>query len=159
MNRLAIATSLFSFFAAAVGLFLQISSPSAAQPTDADFPVAQLEPEHRRTHRDFCTDFGPKLAAGLAFAKAKLEIAGDQLPIWDRFAAAVETGADPLRRECAATSGPTPATVPAALARLERRATAGLAAMQRVRPAIDELYGHLTPAQQDSVDALLVRMP
>jgi hypothetical protein len=159
MNRLAIATSLFSFFAAAAGLFLQIASPSAAPLPDADFALAQFEPERRRPHRDFCTDFEPKLAAGLAFIKAKLEIAVDQQPIWDRFVAAAETGVDPLRRECAATSGPIPATFPVALARLERRATGGLAAMQRVRPAIDELYDHLTPAQQDSVDALLARMP
>jgi hypothetical protein len=169
MDRIAIATSLFSFATATAGLFLQISSPSTARPFEpalylaADqepglFP-AQLRPPGRRRH-DLCDDFEARLAAGLTFAKVKLAIEHDQELAWSQFAAAASAGADPLRRECAATAGtPKPTTMPDALRRFERRATAALEAVHALRPAADTLYGQLTPAQQEAVDELFQHLP
>ena len=153
MDRIAIATSLFSFATATAGLFLQISSPSTAQPIEPavyldadqpDFYLAQARPPLAPRRHDLCTDFEAKLAAGMAFAKAKLAIAPDQEASWERFAVALNAGAEPLRRECASSSGAAkPATVPDALRRFERRATAGLEVVHAARPAVDELIQRL----------------
>src|SRR5260221_8237256 len=118
MNRISIATSIFSFLAAAVSLLLQISQPSVAQPAAPDLfslaayeddQLAQVEPRSTRAwrgHGDLCDDLEAKLAAALAFAKVKLAIAPDQESAWGGFAIAVSSGVEPLRRTCAATAGP-----------------------------------------------------
>src|SRR5260221_13482909 len=117
MDRISVATSIFSFVTAAVSLLLQISQPSVPQPpaadlfslaADEDDQLAQLEPRSARSwrrHDDLCDDLEAKLAAGLAFAKIKLAIARDQEAAWGGFAVAVSSAVDPLRHECAGTAG------------------------------------------------------
>jgi hypothetical protein len=172
MNHLNIAATASSVAIGVIGLYLQVAHPTIANLAEADLllgladdgaPPMPLGPEAGRARhrpRDLCEDLDAKLAAALAFAKTKLAIAGDQEPEWQRFTAAITAGADPLQRECAASAGQsTPATLPQSLARLERRLGAALEVARAVRPAADTLYAHLTPAQQDSVDALAQRLP
>jgi hypothetical protein len=172
MNSLTIATAVCSVAASALGLYLQVAHPSIGNPPEPDFllgvaddggPSAELGSRAiRASHRsrDLCDDLEAKLAGALAFAKIKLAIARDQEPEWQRFTAVVTTGADPLRRECAASvDQPKPATLPESLARLERRLGAALEVARAVRPAADALYGQLTPAQQDGLDELAQRLP
>jgi hypothetical protein len=172
MDRISIATSAFSFVTAAVSLLLQISQPSVAQPPVADLfslaayeddQPAQLEPRSARSwrgHGDLCNDLEAKLAAGLAFAKVKLAITREQEAVWGDFAAAVSSGVDPLRHDCAArTRQPKPTNLPESFARSEARLTAASAVVRAVRPAANTLYGQFTAVQRDRVDELLQHLP
>jgi hypothetical protein len=170
-NSFNIAVALCSVATGALGLYLQVAHPSIANPPEPDYllgvaddrdqwaPLRPLPGRSRHRPRDLCDDLEAKLAAALAFAKTKLAVELDQEPAWQHFTAAVTAGADPLRRECAASANrPTPTTLPRSLGQIEWRLGATLAVAHAVRPAVDTLYDQLTPTQQDSLDELVERL-
>ena len=172
-NSVNIAVSLCSVATGALGLYLQLSSPGIANAmpefdlllgladdVDQGPRRGPLPVRARDRPGDLCDDLDAKLLAELAFAKTKLVIARDQEPAWRRFAAAFIASAEPLRRECAAgATQPTPATLPQALSRAERRLGAALEVAHAVQPAADALHRQLAPDQQESFAGLVRRFP
>lgn len=106
-----------------------------------------------------CDNLDAFLAAGLAFARAKLALADSQIPAWNKFSATARDAIEPVRQACATLPRPDlqPAALPALpdrLDRAERFGDAGLEALRRLRPAVTELYAALTPEQKAIADRL-----
>ena len=106
-----------------------------------------------------CDNLDAFLAAGLAFGRAKLALADNQIAAWNKFSATAREAIEPVRQACAAL--PRPGAQPAALPPLperlenaERFGSAGLEALRRLRPAVTELYAVLTPEQKEIADRL-----
>jgi len=107
-----------------------------------------------------CDNLDAFLAAGLAFGRAKLALADNQIAAWNKFSATAREAIEPVRQACATL--PRPDVQPAALPplperldRAERFGSAGLEALRRLRPAVTELYAVLTPEQKEIADRLV----
>ena len=106
-----------------------------------------------------CDNLDAFLAAGLAFGRAKLALADNQIAAWNKFSATAREAIEPVRQACAAL--PRPSVQPAALPplperldRAERFGSAGLEALHRLHPAVTEFYAVLTPEQKEIADRL-----
>jgi LTXXQ motif family protein len=92
-----------------------------------------------------CAFLDARVAGMPTFGRDALGISQDQEGAWSRFAAAFRAGAEPIRKICAADHVPLPtASVPDWLAQAEKRAAERLETLQRIRPAVIDLYGALT---------------
>ncbi|HSK41497.1 MAG TPA: Spy/CpxP family protein refolding chaperone [Arenibaculum sp.] len=103
-----------------------------------------------------CADPEAHIAGMLAFAEAKLDITDQQRDAWDRFGQAVRTAAQPDAELCESLAqDERPTTLPERLGRFQQVAEARLAQLERIRPAVEEMYAALTPEQQETADELM----
>ncbi len=105
-----------------------------------------------------CESVNAYVAGILAFTEVRLGITDAQRPAWEHFATAARSAAEPISRLCAEhMSEGRPATLPERLERMEEGMNARLEAIRQVRPALTELYGALTPEQQQILDRMAMR--
>ena len=98
-------------------------------------------------------------AGMLAFAEVRLGITDAERPAWTKLVTAVKTSSAPLKQLCLSTAGqPEPKTLPDHLHRMEAMETARLEQLRQVTPAIEDLYGMLTPKQKEIADRLVEGM-
>ena len=93
-----------------------------------------------------------KLAEMIALTERIIAITPDQRDAWDSLVAALESGAEGVRRASRSAAGED--SVPARLERLEICFTAGLEALRRLTPALDAFYHRLDDRQREVLDLL-----
>lgn len=93
-----------------------------------------------------------RLAEMIELTERIIAITPVQRDAWDSLVAALESGADAVRRASQGVDGEDSA--PARLARLEISFTAGLEALRRLTPALDALYDRLDDRQRQVLDLL-----
>jgi hypothetical protein len=126
-------------------------------PPDKELWPLRPEPAVMGRARLFCDSHDALVAGGLAFLHARLAIATEQEPAWQRFADAVGRSTAPVARLCAedpAKSAPATLTLPDRLARIETIVAARQEALRSLHPAILDLYGALSDEQRRRADEL-----
>lgn len=106
-----------------------------------------------------CTDTEAHMAGMLAFAEAKLKITEQQRPSWNALVQQVRSLTPTIQQACttmqAARQADQPPALTERLSRMEAMMTTGLDALKRVKPALDTLYGELTPEQKKIADTMV----
>jgi periplasmic protein CpxP/Spy len=105
-----------------------------------------------------CETMDARQAGMLAFAEVRLGITDAERPAWTKFAAAVKAASAPIKQLCAGAGQPEPKTLPERLHRLETMETARLEQLRQITPAVEELYGTLSPKQKELADHLVEGM-
>jgi len=106
-----------------------------------------------------CDTMEARQAGMLAFAEVRLGITDAERPAWTKFAATVKASSAPLKQLCATTVGqPLPKTLPDHLHRMEAMESAHLEQLRQITPAVEELYGTLTPKQKEMADQMVEGM-
>jgi hypothetical protein len=106
-----------------------------------------------------CETLDARQAGMLAYAEVRLGITDAERPAWTKFAGAVKTSSAPIRQVCSQVAGqPEPKTLPERLHRMELVGTAHLERLRQITPAVEELYGALTPQQREIADHLVEGM-
>jgi len=106
-----------------------------------------------------CDTMEAHQAGMLAFAEVRLAITDAQKPAWTKFATAVKASSAPMKQLCASVVGqPAPKTLPDHLHRMEAMETARLEQLRQVTPAVEELYGALSPKQKELADKMVEGM-
>ena len=140
-----------------VGATVAVAAWAVAQ-TSSTVHSAGPSPELRilAKGRLLCESRDAVLAGALAFLHAGLDISAAQEQDWQRFSAAATQGVASFADACAAIEQQQtpPARLIDRLGIAERFAEAHLQAMQAIQPALTELYGRLTPDQQERLDSL-----
>ena len=111
---------------------------------------------HEWNRRHMCQSAAARHGEALATSEAKLKLADDQKPAWNKFVE-VSTAAHEamIKQICPkAQDKAAPATLPERLAQAEQITQAKLARIQALRTAVADLYKALTPAQQKIADTL-----
>jgi protein CpxP len=108
---------------------------------------------------EMCDTMEARQAGMLAFAEVRLGITDAERPAWTKFAATVKASSAPLKQLCASTVGqPAPKTLPDHLHRMASMETAHLEQLRQITPAVEELYGTLTPKQKEMADQMVEHM-
>jgi hypothetical protein len=97
----------------------------------------------------------------LAYLQARLQLTGDEQPLWDKWQQKLQAAAMAEQANCLADRGRL-GSKPNALQREDsfvRAAGARLDALKTARPELEALYGTLTPAQQEVLDRLWPPLP
>jgi hypothetical protein len=103
-----------------------------------------------------CEMMDARQAGMLAFAEVRLGITDTEQPAWTKFVTTVKAASAPVKQTCASIVGqPEPKTLPDHLHRMELIETAHLEQLRQITPAVEELYGSLTPKQKDVADHLI----
>lgn len=106
-----------------------------------------------------CETMEARQAGMLAFAEVRLGITDAERPAWTKFAAAVKASSAPMKQVCASVVGqPEPKTLPDHLHRMEQLETARLEQLRQITPAVEDLYGALSPKQKELADHLVEGM-
>lgn len=157
------------FTLAAVALVAS-SLAGAAVAQNAPSPGGGAGP-HWRRHGPMmhgCASQDARIAGILAFAKVRLGITPDEEQAWTTFTKAVSDAEAPVKAACAARASarqaktPQGAAMPTAPQRLHEIAAMAQAraeSLARIAPALDALYGSLTPAQQKIANELANHRP
>lgn len=120
------------------------SGGSAPAPKEYEHhdPVARM--------KSVCIEQFARSAAKMAYLEAKLQLAPQQQPQWDKWRQAVATGAEKERADCLANL-PAAGVRPTALDRdthMEKMMAVKVESLQAARPALEALYQALTPDQR-----------
>jgi len=103
-----------------------------------------------------CDTMEARQAGMLAFAEVQLGITDAERPAWTKFASTVKASSAPVKQVCATIVGqPEPKTLPDHLHRMELIETARLEQLRQLTPAVEEMYGALTPQQREMADRLV----
>lgn len=103
--------------------------------------------------KERCIDRIAHEAGLLAYTEVKLDLTPEQRPLWDKLNAAAQAGIEKQRQVCATIGTEDhPPTVLDREARVEQLLAARLALLQSTRPALEALYGALTPEQRALLD-------
>jgi LTXXQ motif family protein len=109
-------------------------------------PVARM--------KSMCIDHFARSAGRLAYLEARLQLTGDQQPLWDKWRQSVAAGAEKERNDCLADL-PAAGQRPTALDRdshMEKMLATKVATLEAARPALEALYNSLTPEQRVAFD-------
>jgi hypothetical protein len=107
----------------------------------------------RQAPRERCIDRVAHEAGHLAYIEVRLNLTPEQRPLWDKLDAAAQAGIEKQRQVCLTIGNEDhPPTVLDREARAEQLLTARLALLQSTRPALEALYGALTPEQRALLD-------
>lgn len=157
-------------FALAAAALIASSLAGAAIAQNAPQPGAGPGP-HWERHGPMmheCGNQDARTAGMLAFAKVRLGITPDEEQAWTTFTKAVMDAEAPVKAACAARASaqqaktPQGATMPTAPERLHEIAAMAQAraeSLAKIAPALDTLYGSLTPAQQKIANELANHRP
>ena len=110
--------------------------------------MAQISPRQR------CEERLARRAGIVAYTVAKLNLAAEQRPLWDKVQNQLQSAADKQRQLCVSLqpTGSGEQTILDRLGRREQFLSARLQAVQQIRPALEQFYQALTPAQQAIVN-------
>jgi protein CpxP len=147
---------------AAIGAGLTVFALSLGQEPPRGGPPPRLPGplSLARLEQRLCEDHDAVLAGVLAFDKVQLALTEAENGDWNTFVAMVDDVPDPLQSLCSATPQPGEMTgLLRRVDRLEQLDAAGLEAIKRIRPALAELYGRLTPEQRQTADRLTIPPP
>jgi hypothetical protein len=110
----------------------------------------------RRSPRERCEERLAHRAGIIAYTVSKLNLTGEQKPLWDKLNGVVQSTADKERQLCAnlpTQAGPqAQATILDRMSRREQFLSARLQGLQQARPALEALYQSLTPEQKTTID-------
>ena len=138
----------------------QAGDSAASTPPRPVMTKPHVEPNEkvdRDQHRRYmCETADAHHAAALAFAETRMKLTEAQKPVWSKVVEASNVGhQDMVKLMCSDLKDVAAVvTLPDRLARAEQWAQARLARIQTLRPALEELYKILTPAQQAIADTL-----
>lgn len=108
---------------------------------------------------EMCDTMEAHQAGMLAFAEVRLAITDAERPAWTKFATAVKASAAPMKQVCASVVGqPEPKTLVDHLHRMEALETAHLEQLRQITPAVEDLYGTLSPKQKEIADHMIEGM-
>ncbi len=146
--------------AAAAAISILCGTAAWAQPQPGSDPVSapathMQEPVAR--HAERCGNHYARVAAGLAFLEAKLNLTEAQRTPWNAWRQARLDDAAKVRDTCVADVPAHPDTPPTVLEReahREKAMSARLAGLEARRPALEALYAVLTPDQKATFDHL-----
>lgn len=109
-----------------------------------------------RSPQQACVDRLARRARLVAAMGFKLNLTGDQKPLWDKVVAATQAAQDNERKLCAALPATTDdrgkQTLIDRMNQREQMLQAKLQALQQTEPAVQALYQALTPAQKAMLD-------
>lgn len=96
------------------------------------------------------------LAGGIAFAEKRLGITDAQRAAWNKLAEALRAAEPALKSACdtmkAQREADKPAAAPERLATMQKMMSLGLEQLNRIQPALADLYAQLTPEQKTLID-------
>ncbi len=107
--------------------------------------MMQMPPRQR------CEEHLARRAGFVAYMTARLNLTAEQKPLADKVQSVLQAAADKERQICAALKPEGERgqeTILDRVARREQFLTVRLQALQQVRPALEQLYGSLTPEQK-----------
>ena len=110
---------------------------------------------------DPCREGFAHASGYLAYLQARLDLSGDQQPLWDKWQQKLQAAAMAEQTNCLADHARLGGK-PNALQREDafvRSVSARLDAVKASRPELEALYGALTPAQQEVFDRLWPPLP
>lgn len=150
--RLAVTVVLVPIFLAAGGE-VALAQPS---PTESAKPDWQGHREqHRwagdRRHGHACSERAARLAGRLAYLEVKLDLTGDQRPLWDKWRQAAIDGAMKVRAVCMEKPAATDArpTVVDRAVHMQKVLGTMASAMEAAQPALAAVYQSLNQEQRD----------
>jgi LTXXQ motif family protein len=108
--------------------------------------VMQLPPQQR------CEERLARRAGLIAYTVARLNLTGEQRPLWDKLQGLLQAAADKERQLCTSLKPGGPQTILDRVSRREQFLSARLQGLQQVRPALEQLYQALTPEQKAIID-------
>ena len=151
MKRILMATAgLGAMFALAVPVFAQGGPGGPGGPGGG--PGGPGGPHMER----MCENRDARLAGMLAFAETKLKITQDQRAAWTKFTDTVKSSDTALDKICAdEANSPRPTTLPQHVERMQQMMAAHLDQVQKVLPALNEVYAALTPEQKKTADEFM----
>jgi hypothetical protein len=143
----------------AIGFIAVLSaSPMAFAQTDSPVPPVQArhqaEPQRNEQHQRFCTERYARTAGRLAYLEARLELAAEQRPLWEKWRDAVISGADQQRGLCRQSpfGADTRPTIVQRYAHFGQVTGARAQSLQSAQPALEALYQALSPEQRGVLD-------
>lgn len=109
----------------------------------------------RQSPQQRCEERIARRAGLVAYVVAKLNLTGEQRPLWDRLQQTLQANADRERQLCATVKPRDQRDAETLLDRLQRREqflTVRLQSLQQARPLVEQLYQALTPDQKAIAD-------
>lgn len=107
----------------------------------------------------FCTDIDARIAGLLAFGEKKLDITDAQRPAWNKLAEAIKAGVPAVKKTCddmkVQHEAKDPAPLPQHFAAMQTMVGSAKEQLDRIQPALTELYNQLTPDQKKIADGMI----